>query len=1158
MRLRRLDLTRYGRFTDYSIDFGEREANRPDLHIVYGPNEAGKSTAFAAFLDFLFGIEARSRFNFLHPYSTMRIGAQLELSDNVRRLVRVKRAQNSLLDAGDQPVSDVVILGELAGIDRESYRTMFSLDDDTLVAGGESILASKGDLGQLLFSASAGLADLSRNLVEIRLEADRFYKYRARGGELSDLKGRLATLKEEREKIDTFAAQYAQLVAVRDRTLSQYNAALAERARLNSRIGEIERILNALPRLATLRDVRLRLVPLANLPEAPIGWADQLPEMQKDEIALAIRIQAIEDEVTQLSTDLEAVAVDETALALSDRIERLADFRARHVTAEKDIPERRLQLRDIDLGISGILEKIERKDDPEPVRLVLGASVVAALRELIEKRSGIEAALKTADDEVSAARYRLEEAAAKLDEAGGGNEAEGMKAAKVSSLVPVVAALRADDHAARRRLAARSRAAQLQILADRLRDLLPWQGTIEKLAVEKVPDAEDMARWNKGVSDAQKRLDRHNADVERLTAECDLLKTECNAIGVTGVISDQEAGSVRMAREQAWASHRRTLDEISANAFETALRHDDLITTARLGHTADVAKLHQLSRALASAKSSLLRAQNLQAAADAALQQVRDEIVSALREMSLALTDEMTLLQLEAWLARRNKALEVRAAIHSAELDLAGADEDAEAARIKLIDALTRAGLSYDANATFDALRAIAEAAIDREVEMKSLRDEVGERRRDLRRREQDVERVAKLERDWTASWVETCDRCWIGEAGSAPKLRTVREILVALADLSPALEKHAGLTDRIGKMQKDQEAFAAEVNAIAGKLGIVSPTVAILDLAHEVEERVGAAAVAEGNRVAKQRSLEATRKRQRALAEDLAVHAKRKVELTTFFAVTSLADVGVKLQSIERKTQLQEQFDLAARDIRNVLRAATIDEAEHLLEGVDEASLETELAQLKPRFDDQDQRSRALFSDHSKAADSVEAVGGDDAVARIEEQRRTTQLEIEEKALRYLKLRLGSAAAEHALRAYREEHRSSMMARASEAFRTISRETYVSLATQPDKDGDMLIAVGADGRSKVASELSRGARFQLYLALRVAGYYEFAKARQPAPFVADDIMESFDDFRAEEAFRLFAEMAAVGQVIYLTHHRHLCEIAGRVCPGVHLHSLGA
>ena len=59
------------------------------------------------------------------------------------------------------PVADAVLFGELGGLDRNAYQTMFCLDDETLEAGGESILASKGDLGHLLFSATAGLADLS-------------------------------------------------------------------------------------------------------------------------------------------------------------------------------------------------------------------------------------------------------------------------------------------------------------------------------------------------------------------------------------------------------------------------------------------------------------------------------------------------------------------------------------------------------------------------------------------------------------------------------------------------------------------------------------------------------------------------------------------------------------------------------------------------------------------------------------------------------------------------------------------------------------------------------------------------------------------------------------------------------------------------------------
>ena len=53
MRLRRLDLVRYGKFTDRSLDFGRRPERGPDLHLVYGPNEAGKSTSISAWLDLL-------------------------------------------------------------------------------------------------------------------------------------------------------------------------------------------------------------------------------------------------------------------------------------------------------------------------------------------------------------------------------------------------------------------------------------------------------------------------------------------------------------------------------------------------------------------------------------------------------------------------------------------------------------------------------------------------------------------------------------------------------------------------------------------------------------------------------------------------------------------------------------------------------------------------------------------------------------------------------------------------------------------------------------------------------------------------------------------------------------------------------------------------
>jgi len=326
--------------------------------------------------------------------------------------------------------------------------------------------------------------------------------------------------------------------------------------------------------------------------------------------------------------------------------------------------------------------------------------------------------------------------------------------------------------------------------------------------------------------------------------------------------------------------------------------------------------------------------------------------------------------------------------------------------------------------------------------------------------------------------------------------------------------------------------------------------------VAVQITKAVEKAKAAEAARQAAMKRLKDAERGKQSIAETKEVHDRRKTEMIGHFNVDSLGEVDTKLRDLERRHELQDQAATAEQDILDALGVASIDMAEEVLDNLDRNVVDTEIAQLEGRFEDQDKRSHELFSECSKASDRLEAVGGDDAVARIDERRRTTLLEIEDGAERYLRLRLGVAAAERALRIYRDQHRSSMMARASEAFKTISRGAYKGLTTQPDKDSEVLVAVGANDSSKIASELSKGTRFQLYLVLRVAGYREFAQSRQPVPFIADDIMETFDDFRAEEAFKLLAEMAGVGQVIYLTHHQHLCDIARTVCPEVRVHEL--
>ena len=177
MRIRRLDLLRYGRFTDVKL---ELPAHDPDIHIVFGPNEAGKSTALSGIEDLLFGIPHNSPLNFLHDYGSMRVGAVLEKDGETLEVRRRKGNKDTLLTPDENPIptGDGALALFVAGADRGFCERMFSLDHERLRQGGREILEAQDEIGQMLFSAGAGIAGLRDRLRELDEEADALWASR--------------------------------------------------------------------------------------------------------------------------------------------------------------------------------------------------------------------------------------------------------------------------------------------------------------------------------------------------------------------------------------------------------------------------------------------------------------------------------------------------------------------------------------------------------------------------------------------------------------------------------------------------------------------------------------------------------------------------------------------------------------------------------------------------------------------------------------------------------------------------------------------------------------------------------------------------------------------------------------------------------------------
>ena len=131
MRLARLLLRAFGPFTDAELDLGRADPSRPDLHLIYGPNEAGKSSALRAMTDLRFGIPQRSPDDFTHPFSQLRIGGVFEDEQGQAFGLMRRKGRGLTLSALDpasgEPmdppeVAPALVQALTAGLDRDGAR----------------------------------------------------------------------------------------------------------------------------------------------------------------------------------------------------------------------------------------------------------------------------------------------------------------------------------------------------------------------------------------------------------------------------------------------------------------------------------------------------------------------------------------------------------------------------------------------------------------------------------------------------------------------------------------------------------------------------------------------------------------------------------------------------------------------------------------------------------------------------------------------------------------------------------------------------------------------------------------------------------------------------------------------------------------------------
>jgi len=405
VRIERLDLTRFGGFTDRSIDL-----TGDGVQVIVGANEAGKTTAMAAIRQLLYGIPPQSAHDYLHAYQDMRIGACLRIDGGEsREVVRLKRNANPLRDADDLPIDETTFARWCHDIDQSVFASLFAIGHDEIASGGAALLESDGDLGRAVFSVSRGTTDLNAVLRALDQRAEGLYK---RAGQNPRLNAAIREYKERRARAIDLSVN-AREVTELDADLREAERTRADLARqregLLARRELLERVKAVRPHLADRAEQIVRrdalsaegrLVDPAVDPVLALAREDRRGARQREALARAA--------IAGVDQKLAHARVDAALLAQRELIADLQAAAGAYRQNLEDLPRRRGALQSAEAGLAGLLAGLPagcaRDADGMPA---ISAGEVARIEELAAEFPRRDEQLAQAERQVAATEGRL-------------------------------------------------------------------------------------------------------------------------------------------------------------------------------------------------------------------------------------------------------------------------------------------------------------------------------------------------------------------------------------------------------------------------------------------------------------------------------------------------------------------------------------------------------------------------------------------------------------------------------------------------------------------------------------------------------------------------------------------------------------------------------
>jgi uncharacterized protein YhaN len=1140
MRIRRLDLDRFGHFTGQHLDFGPAAQGGCDFHLVHGPNEAGKTTLMEAFLRLLYGFAHRSEdYAFLHPQETLQVGGLLEIGGKETLLTRVKRRGSSLLDRDQQALPESVLESVLGGLGQEEYRKLLCLDDSTIEKGGDEILKSEGDIGALLFSAAAGVSGLSAVLAQTADAAEAFYKKGGSKSEQAKLKKQLEDIAARIRESDVSAPQYRKLLDEFERQKASEEELRSDRARLQGEQLRLAALVEAHGIAARWVQPRAALAALSHYPASVDVDPERLVGIVAEQAALVEKQHDAGMRIARLESQLSQIYVS-PVIGFHDALEAMDGLKGRAQGAFEDLPKREEERARLLSDMAALVAELGVSGDPQGLALP---------QHRIDMLTQAREAMKDARLALAAARKEDQDAGERVRSLGAELEAAGSAVAGLPEIGAILSA-----HGAERLAADLARSAHAVMQAESAAREAMAEMQVEGASFSGLPaialTPQEAAAHARLISEALIARRHAREEHDKALDNVRVVAARLAAIESSGDLVDSgKAAAGRAHRDALWQVHRGRLDGPSADAFEAAMRESDRLADLRQTQAAQLAQLFELRPALGEAEAKAENARRTLENIEANLAQLQGVHAGWLKEAGLP--PGFPASALADWLEKRMRARKAAVALVEARSNAKPLEMQADALRQALA---FLPGAAADADIAVVVRQA---SAIAREQDALKAKSEAADR-----------ERTAKARRETRLRECESEDARCTAQAqalaaeifpGTAPSLD---DAIGALQNLRELNEKVRTLEERsIGPMRRDLAEFEQRIGGLnvtlAGYRGLPALECWRL-LRREVDDARNAAA----EKARLERQLADARQEQQRADNRLAAIDREIAMLGRVFppdiAVGNLTELRQAVTATRDANALRLEIAGLQEQVMARLGVGDIEAAHAMLAQMPAHEAAERLAVLNAAMEETQARLEAAISGRTSAGEALARVGGDADIAELGAERRAIEARLEEGVLRHLEDRFGVMLAERALRRYRDKHRSAMLQSAEAAFRMLTNGVYSRLVTQASGSGETLVAIRErDGQSKLAAQMSKGTRFQLYLALRAAAYEQMTANGVVLPFFCDDIFETFDEDRTTAACSLMQRIGHRGQAIYLTHHQHVVDIARKVCgDAVRVHTL--